>query len=277
MALNKKLSNSAGDAQQTIFSLQRKVEELEGNLQQAIIEEVEKNLSSERLRLLESQQAVMEDLVGNIAHQWRQPLNIVGLAIQKLQFDYEKNEVNDKYLDELVREVLDILKQMSRTVQTFRNFMQTERSKQQFSLNETIRQVLSFVEDSMKSAGIDVRLHTPDEDLMVNNFRNELTRIVLGMLNKSKKILLQNKIDSPGVDLHLFRENRRCVLTLADNGGCIPDQEIEKVFEPYSVSGTRGVGSGMELHMAKTVIERKMKGKLKVRNMDGGVEFRFEL
>jgi signal transduction histidine kinase len=277
MALNNKQSNNSEDAQQTIFLLQRKIEELEGSLQKTILEKVEKSLAGERLLLLESQQTAMEELVGNIAHQWRQPLNIVGLTVQKLQFDFEKNEVDDRYLDELVREVIDILKQMSRTVQTFRNFMQSESRKQQFNLNETIRQVLSFVDDSMKSAGIEVRLHAPHEDLMVNNFRNELTRIVLGMLNKSKKILQQSKTDSPGIDLHIFRENRRCVLTISDNGGCIPEQEIGKVFEPYSDSGTRGAGTGMELHMAKTVIERKMKGKLKVRNGDGGVEFRIEL
>jgi two-component system C4-dicarboxylate transport sensor histidine kinase DctB len=97
------------------------------------------------------------------------------------------------------------------------------------------------------------------------------------MLNKSKKILQQNKTDTPCIDLHLSRENKRCVLNIYDNGGCIPEQELGKVFEPYSVSGTRGAGTGMELHMAKLVIERKMNGKLKVRNRDGGVEFRIEL
>jgi signal transduction histidine kinase len=275
--LNSKQLKNTEDAQQTILHLQRKVEQLERNLRKTILEEIEESLTGERLLLMENQQTAMEELAGNIAHQWRQPLNIVGLTVQKLQFDFEKNEVDDKYVEGLVREVLDILKQMSRTVQIFRNFMQSDTGKLQFSLNDSIRQVLSFVEDSMKSAGIEVRLTVPDEDLLVNNFRNELARVVLGMLNRSKRTLQQSKPDFPCIELRIFRRNRKCVISIYDNGGGIPEQDIEKVFDPHCISGTRGTGTGMELHLAKTVIDRKMDGKLTVRNRDGGVEFSIEL
>ncbi len=277
MTMKNRQSTDTEDRQQAVSHLKRKIGALDPDLQDSILEEFEKGLASERLLLMESQQAAIEELAGNIAHQWRQPLNILGLAVQKLQFDFEKNEVDCGYVEELVRDVLDTLKQMSRTMQHFRNFMQTEPRKQQFNLNESIRQVLSFVGDSMKSAGVEVSLHAPDEDLLIDNFRNELSRIVLGLLNKSKKILRQNKPDNPRIELKLFRANRRCALTIYDNGGCIPESEIGKVFDTGSESGLRGTGTGMELHMAKIVIENKMGGKLKVLNRNGGVEFRIEL
>lgn len=277
MTMQIKQPTESQERQQAAFHLKQKIGTLDSYLQETILEEFEKGLAGERLLLMESQQASIEELAGNIAHQWRQPLNILGLTVQKLQFDFEKKEVNARYVEELVREVLCTLKQMSRTVQSFRNFMQTEAGKQQFDLNESIIQVLSFVDGSMKSAGIKVNLNASGDDFLIDNYRNELSRIVLRLLNKSKKVLRQNKTENPRIELKLFRSGKRRVLTVYDNGGCIAESEIGRAFEPGSVSGLRGAGTGMELHLAKFVIENKMDGLLKVRNRAGGVEFRIEL
>ncbi|HET6418901.1 MAG TPA: HAMP domain-containing sensor histidine kinase [Geobacteraceae bacterium] len=229
----------------------------------------------ERFLLQESCLAVMEELVGNIAHQWRQPLNIIGLTVQKLQFDFERKDVDESYINEMVNEVLDTVKHMSRTVQSFRDFMQIDRKRELFSLNDSLQGVLSFVEGSMKSAGVSVSLDDGNEDLTVSGLRNEFCRIMLSMFNSSRKILLQNKIENPSISVRLSRTNGRCVISFRDNGGCLPS--VEGVFEPHPASGSRGNGNGLGLFLAKEIIERKMGGKLTANNLDDGVEFRIEL
>lgn len=231
--------------------------------------------AEERFLLQESSVAVMEELVGNIAHQWRQPLNIIGLTVQKLQFDFERKEVDENYVNEMVNEVLDTIKHMSRTVQSFRDFMQVDRKRQRFSLNDSMQSVLSFVEGSMKSAGVSVTLDGRNEDLAVNGFRNEFCRIMLSMFNSSRKVLLQNKIENPYIAVRLSRTDGRCIISFRDNAGCLPS--VDCAFEPYPTTGSRGTGNSMGLHLAKEIIERKMGGKLTANNLDDGVEFRIEL
>lgn len=264
-------------AEKSFSTLQRKIEDVNRDMEDRVREEVENRLLKERFLLHESNITVTEELVGNIAHQWRQPLNIVGLTVQKLQFDFERNEVDDDYLNEMVKEVLDVVKQMSRTVQSFRDFMQIDRKKQQFNPTEAVNRVLTFVDGSMKSAGISINLDAGREDLMINGYPNEFCRIILSMLNNSRKILMTNKTENPAISIRLSGRNSRCVVTFHDNGGVIPEQAIDGIFEPHSSAGRPGSGNGMVLHMAKEIIERKMEGKLTANNKEGGVEFRIEL
>jgi signal transduction histidine kinase len=275
--LLEKQKKESGRAKKKISRLQGMIEEPGFDLEDRVRKEVGKKAVEERFLLHESGLIVMEELVGNVAHQWRQPLNIVGLSVQKLQFDFERNEVNEGYMNEMVNEVLDTVKQMSRTVQKFRDFMQIDRKRQEFNLNDTLHTVLSFVDASMKSAGISVMLDAVEEDQMVNGYRNELCRIMLNMLNNSRKVLLMNKIENPLIAIRLFPQDSRCVISIHDNGGCVTEQAIDEMFEPYSSSVSRGTVNSMGLHMSKAIIERKMNGKFTASNSEKGVEFRIEL
>ncbi len=264
-------------AEKSISTLKQKIEHLGRDMEDRVRKEVGENLLIERFLLNESNLAATEELVGNIAHQWRQPLNIVGLTVQKLQFDFERNEVDINYVNEMANEVLDVVKQMSRTVQSFRDFLQIDRKKQQFNPAETVNRVLSFVDGSMKSSGISIKLDVDKEDLIVNGYRNEFCRIILSMLNNSRKILMMNKTENPSISIRLTGRNGRCVVSIHDNGGCIPDQAIDGIFVPHSSAGVRGSGNGMALYMTKEIVERKMDGTLTACNKEDGIEFRMEL
>ena len=97
------------------------------------------------------------------------------------------------------------------------------------------------------------------EDLIVNGYRNEFCRIILSMLNNSRKILMMNKTENPSISIRLTGRNGRCVVSIHDNGGCIPDQAIDGIFEPHSSAGLRGSGNGMALYMTKEIVERMKK------------------
>ncbi len=271
---DKRKKESAGAAK-SISRLRSMIEELSVNMDERIREEVKKRLLEERFLLHESNVAFMEELAGNIAHQWRQPLNIIGLTVQKLQFDFERKEVGEGYVSEMVNEVLETVKQMSRTLQNFRDFMQIDRKRQQFNLKDSLRSVLSFLDGSMKSAGISVTVHADEEDMMLNGYRNEFCRVMLSMLNNSRKVLLAASIAPPLISVRLFRRDSRYVISIHDNGGCM--DAIDGIFESQVATGSRGTGNNMVLHMSKAIIERKLGGKLDARNFQDGVEFRIEL
>ncbi len=276
-SLRKEKTAQAEQARQSIARLQQRIEELESGLQCRVSEEVERHLAKERLLLLAGHQAAMEELTGNITHQWRQPLNIIGLTVQKLQFDFERNEVDHDYMNDLVHDVLNTVKQMSRTVQNFRNFLLADELRQQFDLKETIHRVLLFVEDSMKSGNIAVRLDVCEEELPINGYRNECSRAILNILNKCRKVLLENRIEKPSITIDLSRQDGYSLVTIRGNGGCIPGQSIDRAFESCSTAATRATETDMELFALKTIIEQKMEGKMTASGKDGGVEFRIEL
>ena len=261
----------------TIRGLKEKIRELEGNLESKVCEEIEKRLAKERLLLLQCHRESTEELTGNIAHQWRQPLNIIGLTVQKLQFDFAKKEVDNAYLDELAGDIMNIVKQMSRTVQSFRNFLQADKQRQKFCMKQTVHRVLSFVDGSMKSAGIAIRVDEQGKDFMISGYPNEFSLIMLNILNKSKKALVDHRTANPLITVGFIRRGTRSLVTIHDNGGCIPEHMIGRVFEPFSTVGTRGTGTGMELYLTKIIVEQKMGGKITAENRNSGLEFRIEL
>ena len=252
------------------------LEELNRTLKQRVQEEVAKNLEKDRMMMVQARQAAMGEMLGNIAHQWRQPLNIVGLIIQDLQDAQVHGQLTPEYLDKGVRRSMDVIQHMSQTIDDFRGFYRVDKEKQTFFLNEIVDRVLAFVEAGFRNTNITLDVHL-EKAIKAEGYPNEFAQALLNLLNNARDVLVERKVRSPKVTIRLVRHNGRAVVTISDNGGGIPSNDLEHLFEAFFTTKGEGKGTGIGLYMSKNIIEKNMSGRLTARNTADGAEFRIEL
>jgi len=215
-------------------------------------------------------------MIGNIAHQWRQPLNTLGLITQRLGFFYGSPSFNKELLDTSVTKSMEIINYMSRTIDDFRNFFSNEREKSAFRVNEAVKKALSLVEANFKDSGITITNNESDE-ISIYGYPNEYAQVLLNIFINAKDAIIEREIEFPCLTVTTCKENCRSVVTISDNAGGIPEDIIEKIFDPYFTTKGPQQGTGVGLFMSKTIIEKNMGGRLSVRNTTSGAEFRIEV
>lgn len=245
-------------------------EQLEDKVQKTVSELREKD----QMMLLQSRQAAMGEMLGNIAHQWRQPLNAVGILIQNLIEHEKAGDLDSAYLEKNVKKSMELILLMSRTIDDFRNFFKPNKSKTDFSLKTATENALSFVSASLNDHGIESSLICKD-DIMVSGYPNEFSQVLLNIFNNTLDAVKERNTSKPRISVRVFREKERSVITITDNAGGFLQDVVQKIFEPFFT--TKEGGGGIGLYMAKNIIEKNMGGKLTARNSGNGAEFRIEI
>ncbi len=267
------------DRKKSELLLQESKDELQiinTKLEELVEQEVAKSREKDRMMIVQSKQAAMGEMIGNIAHQWRQPLNDIGLYIQNLQDSWEFDELTEEKLAGVVKSTIEKLTYMSQTIDDFRNFFRSDKEKISFSLSDNIRKTIMLTEASFKANSIDIEMKL-SEDVMFTGYPNEFSQALLNILNNAKDVLIEKKMKNPKVHISLLKSGKRTVLTISNNGDSIPQDIIDKIFDPYFTTKIKSTGTGLGLYISKTIIERNMLGKLTVRSIKNHTEFKIEL
>ncbi|MCK9419056.1 MAG: HAMP domain-containing histidine kinase [Nitrospirae bacterium] len=254
---------------------------------------------SERILVHQSRLAAMGEMINAIAHQWRQPLNAVNAIIQDLKDAREYGVLDRTYLDRSVKNAMQQIQFMSRTIDDFRDFFHPDKTKKSFDVKQAAAEVLTMVSSQLLTYRISYRItchvHNrtfedftspiiPCEEMMILGYENEMKQVFLNLVNNAKDAILECRehgLMGPGVkgmiaiDFELPGE--RVVIKVTDNGGGIPAGILDRIFEPYFSTKEPGQGTGIGLYMSKVIIENNMGGRLTARNVDGGAEFRIEV
>jgi PAS domain S-box-containing protein len=230
----------------------------------------------DQMLLLQSRQAAMGEMIGNISHQWRQPLNILGMQLQQLPLFYDLGQFNKELLNKNVAGSMKIIKHMSKTIDDFRNYFKPDKEKTEFNVHESINSSLLLLEGSLKNPVIDVEVVAKD-DPIIYGFPNEFAQVILNIMNNARDVFIERNVRNPKVNIKIYSEGMCGIVTIADNAGGIPEEIINKVFDPYFTTKGPQQGTGVGLFMSKSIIENNMGGRLHVRNIAGGAEFRIEV
>jgi len=230
----------------------------------------------EQMLIQQSRQAAMGEMISNIAHQWRQPLNTLGLTIQQLKLYSEIGEFTEEFLDQSVTGSMDLIQHMSKTIDDFRDYFRPDKKMAEFKIREVVGSTLSLIEDSFKSKHIGVVV-IANGDPAIHAFRNEFAQVLLNIFNNAGDALAgRARIDSK-ITITFGSEEDYTVVTIADNAGGIPEEIMHKIFDPYFTTKGPQQGTGLGLYMSKNIIEKNMGGKLTVQNIADGAEFRIEV
>jgi len=278
-AQSEELQLQREELQQANELLERKVEQRTADLTrsvEALLQMLEELREKDSMLLQQTRQAALGEMIGNIAHQWRQPLNTLGLIIQQGPLFYALGQFDKEFLDTSTKKSMELIKHMSGTIDDFRNFFRPDKEKAEFKVATAIASALSLVNDSFKNQEISIEVVT-NADPVIFGYRNEYAQVLLNILNNARDVLMEREIGDPRVTITILNEGGRAVVTVADNAGGIPEEIISKIFDPYFTTKGPQAGTGVGLFMSRTIIEKNMSGRLSARNIAGGAEFRIEV
>jgi signal transduction histidine kinase len=252
------------------------LENLNNCLEVRIAHNVDDMRQKDQMLILQDRQAVMGEMINNIAHQWRQPLNALGLLNQQLPHFYDSAEFSKEFVEKNTGKSMDLIEQMSQTIEDFRNFFRTDKEMITFGVKQVIEQTLSLIEPSFQYQQISITLQTEGAPI-ISGYPNEYAQVLMNILMNARDALVDDNVDNARISLNLFTEAGTAVVTITDNAGGIADEIIDKVFDLYFTTKGPVKGTGIGLFMSKTIIEKNMGGKLTVRNTGDGAEFRINV
>ncbi len=244
------------------------------------LEETNKELNEARNKIKEQQAIMIEqqklasmgEMIGNIAHQWRQPLNALGLVLQNIKKAYERDRLDEAYIEKSVNKGKMLINKMSSTIDDFRNLIKSKKLKENFYIKDVIKDVLEMVEASLKNHNIEIEVNC-DENLKTYSYPNELFQVLVNLVNNSKDAFIENN-KSGIISIDCYEKENNIFISVTDTAGGIPF-EPNKVFEPYFT--TKDNGTGIGLYMSKMIIDQDMNGLLSVENVEDGAKFTIKL
>ncbi|MHB9117851.1 MAG: sensor histidine kinase [Burkholderiales bacterium] len=248
---------------------ERALKDLNDTLEQRIADALAKNREKDLILIQQSRLAAMGEMVGNIAHQWRQPLNALALVLANIKDAFQFKELDEHFLDGATRDGRRLIDQMSGTIDDFRNFFRPNREISLFNASKVVDDSVSLIQSSFDHQKIEIRYETIPE-IKVEGYPNELSQVLLNLLSNAKEAIRQNGVANGWVAIKAFTRSGQCVFEVSDNGGGIPDGILQKVFDPYFT--TKTTGSGIGLYMSKMILEN-MGGTIHVKNGPAGAVF----
>ena len=156
---------------------------------------------------------------------------------------------------------------MSKTIDDFRNFFRTDKEKQSFSLLNAVHETIALQEAQFKNHAIDVEIE--GEDISLFSLKGEFQQTILNLINNAKDALVESGRCDKKITIQLLGD----ALAVEDNAGGIPEEILERIFEPYFTTKEQGNGTGIGLYMSKLIIEKNMGGILSVENRSEGARF----
>lgn len=241
------------------------------DLKKTVDLEVSKNREKDKLIFQQSKLASMGEMLNNIAHQWRQPLNSINSNVAVLDATFIKQEISNKKLDDSLSDIENQTKYMSDTIESFRNYFNPKKDKHNFMLSKAVENALNIVGHNFNNANIEIYVSNKN-DLSINGYLGEYIQTIISILNNAKDAFLYNNINSPKIIICIDR-----MLAIDDNAGGIDESIIERVFEPYFTTKHKEKGTGIGLYMSKMLIEKSMNGSLSVENIKNGTRFKIKL
>ncbi|MFA6396013.1 MAG: HAMP domain-containing sensor histidine kinase, partial [Sulfurimonas sp.] len=228
--------------------------------------------SQQEMLIQQNRLAALGEMIGNIAHQWRQPLNTLGLIVQDVKEAYHFSELTEPYIKNMSFKAMEQIDYMSQTIDDFRNFFSFSKEKKLFALRQSVSNSIDMIVGEIKKHEIKLEIFVPDE-LVIYGMINEFSQVILNVINNAKDTLIQNKSKNPFIRITAKRDDTKVEITIEDNGGGIPAEILSRIFEPYFTTKAEGKGIGIGLYMSKMIIEEHMNGFLNARNSHEGAIF----
>ncbi len=266
----KKLEDSKKEVQLQVNERTKELQLLNENLENIVEEKTSENIQQLEILQQQNKMASMGEMIGAIAHQWRQPLNEISISIQNLKYDYEDGLIDDKFLDKFIAQNKKVVHFMSTTIDDFRNFYRIDKTKEIFDAKKAIKNTLSLQMAQLINHNISVFIS--EESFEIDGYKNEFQQVLLNLINNSKDALIDNNIPNAKI----FIDMQDNIISVRDNAGGIDKEIMDRIFEPYFTTKEQGKGTGMGLYMSKIIIEENMDAKLSVHNTEDGVEFRMD-
>ncbi|WP_419782934.1 ATP-binding protein [Malaciobacter marinus] len=222
--------------------------------------------NKDKLLSQQSKMVSMGEMIGNIAHQWRQPLSSISTAAGALKVEKEFGILDDKSLDNSLDMIIKNTKYLSKTIDDFRNFFKVDKDIERIDLNEIIERSLKLLESSIRNHYIKIEKRV-GQNLFINGFANELTQAFINIINNSKDALKINNVENRVIFIDAYVSKNKVFVIIKDNAGGIKEDIKSKIFDPYFTTKHQSQGTGIGLYMTHQIIVEHMAGIIEVENI----------
>jgi len=239
-------------------------------LQQEVDKQIEKRLENEYLLMQQSKLSTMGEMIGHIAHQWRQPLAQLGGVFMNLDSAYEFDELHKEYFKDKIKNGNELIKYMSNTIEDFRNFFVPNREKESFELAKYIQSAINIIAATLTYYHIELEIISPKDPIYIDGYPSEFSQVILNLLDNAKNILNERTVKYPKITIETKLDEEGIIISVKDNAGGIDEKIIDKIFDIYFSTKLKKGGSGLGLYISKLIVESKMKGQIYAKNETNG-------
>ena len=235
--------------------------------------QLEKRLENEYLLMQQSKLATMGEMIGHIAHQWRQPLAQLGGIFMNLDASYAHKELNQEAMNKHIEKGNMLIKYMSQTIDDFRHFFEPNQTEEYFDVIRYVENAIHIIEASLTYYHIELEVICDDDIPQVKGYASEFSQVILNLLDNAKDVFIERDILVPKITIHISASKKKVMISIADNAGGIDAEFIDKIFGIYFSTKHKKGGSGLGLYMSKLILEKKGMGTIKVSNIEEGALF----
>jgi len=240
--------------------------ELNQSLAKKVEEELEKNREKELIVFQQSKMASMGEMIGNIAHQWRQPLSAISSTASSNMLQLELGILSENEIKKSYENIINYTNFLSSTIDDFRNFFRNDKEFTKFFILESIEKCIGILNGMLANKSIQVIKKI--ENIELFNLKNEFIQVVLNII-KNAIDALENieDINKRYIFINTYEEKNEIILEITDTAGGIPAHIIDKIFEPYFTTKHQSQGTGIGLFMTNEIVIKHMKGSIRVDNI----------
>lgn len=235
-----------------------------------LINQIQESEEKNSILAQQSKLAAMGEMIGNIAHQWRQPLSLITTAASGMKLNYEIGVLDKKKLDDYADKIMNSASYLSDTINDFRDFFKPDKKKKNFKILNAFERTFTLINSQFINHNISFIKNI--DDIEIYGFENEFIQVLINILNNAKDELIKKKGQKLFIFIDVYFKDEHVYICIKDNAGGIEDTIINRIFEPYFTTKHQAQGTGIGLYMSEVIVEKHMKGKLIVQN----VEFTYE-
>ena len=231
----------------------------------SIILEKELKIKEQQLILKDKNDALI-DIVGNIAHQWRQPLSIISAAAGTIKLKKELNILTDEELFSLSSDIENVSQELSLTIEQMKKFINHNSiTKESFNFKEEIDGCISFAHGLIEQKNINILLKCEDKFNYLG-FKELFSKSILNILFNAIEEFDDQSDKKNYIFITVDYTNNLYTISIKDNAGGIDDFIIKKIFEPYFTTKHKSQDKGLGLYYVYNIINTKFNGTITVKN-----------
>ena len=231
-------------------------------------------LKQQQIMLNQSKIAAMGEMIGNIAHQWRQPLSAITASASGMKVQNELDILDKNSFNNSINNILKNTNYLSKTIDTFRQYIKGEKNYQKVFLDEPINKAIELLESVIKDSHINI-VDKIDYSKRIESYivEEELSQVVINIISNAKDALLERNVENPTITINLKKVGNEAHISIEDNAKGIAKDHLTKIFEPYFTTKHQSQGTGLGLHMSYKIVVESLKGKIYAQNTKNGVKF----
>ena len=250
--------------------------EMNLTLEDRVSNEVQKNRKKDEAMLTQARHVAMAEMIEMVAHQWRQPISIIGLDASNILVDFELETDNKETTKAGIENIYNETQKLSKMITDITELFKSDSITENILPQNVVDDALSVMQNNLQEHAITIEKDYKSESEIALMSR-ELFQVYWNILNNAKDIFIQRHVTNPKITIEVLDNETEIITRISDNGGGIEDKHLSKIFEPYFSTSNNLHGKGLGLYVSKTITEQHLHGSLNVANKEDGAVFTISL